>query len=95
MPLTSNDQLAVLYDLLSEQFEDCCGSVSELQQIQRLAQSLLANQHITDQEMNQLFSEIIHYGKQGEGVQDINQHITDFQSQLSTWTNSIQSYNTY
>lgn len=87
MPLSSNDQLHVLYDIISEHSEDCCGSVSECQQIQRIVQSLQTKNGLSSAD---LLNNIYSYSKQGESVNDLNQHINNHQSQLTDWANSIQ-----
>lgn len=89
MSLNVNNQLNVLSDLLSEQSEDCCGSVSECQQIKRLVQSMMANQSVNNQELTNLFPEIYNYGRQGELAQNLDEHITSNQENLKNWVNVI------
>ncbi|WP_186578334.1 YtzH-like family protein [Aquibacillus kalidii] len=90
MSLDVNNQLSLLSDLLSEQSEDCCGSVSECQQIKRLVQSMMANNSIESQELLQLLPEIYNYGRQGEIAQNLNEHINTNQSNLQNWVNAIE-----
>jgi hypothetical protein len=89
MSLNVNDQLHVLYDLLSEQSEDDCGSVSECQQIKRLVQSLMAKGAIQDEQLLQLLPEIYNYGRKGELAQNLDEHITSNQDNLRTWISTI------
>ncbi|WP_407272248.1 YtzH-like family protein [Radiobacillus sp. PE A8.2] len=89
MPLNVNNQLTVLTDLLREQSEDCCGSVSECQQIKRIVQSIISNNSIDDQQVMQLLPEIYNYGRQGELVQNLDEHITTNQDNLKTWLTSL------
>ncbi|MDL4839393.1 YtzH-like family protein [Aquibacillus rhizosphaerae] len=89
MSLNVNDQLHVLYDLLSEQAEDCCGSVSECQQIKRLVQSLISSKSISDQQLLQLLPEIYNYGRQGEIAQNLDEHITTNQDNIKSWVSVI------
>ncbi|MCT2535030.1 YtzH-like family protein [Aquibacillus koreensis] len=89
MSLNVNDQLHVLYDLLSEQSEDCCGSVSECQQIKRLVQSLISNESVNNQELQQLLPEIYNYGRKGEIAQNLEEHISTNQQNLKTWVDVI------
>ncbi|WP_138420665.1 YtzH-like family protein [Aquibacillus sediminis] len=95
MSLNVDDQLNVLNDLLSEQSEDCCGSVSECQQIKRIAQSIMANNAVNDQQLQQLLPEIYNYSKQGENAQNLDEHIITNQANLKNWVNVIQSSNTH
>lgn len=89
MPLTVKDQVNVLYDLLSEHSEDCCGSVSECQQIQRLVRSILTKKELQDENVLRSLPAIYDYGKAGEDSGDLTGHITSNQSQLEEWVTSI------
>ncbi|QDP40913.1 YtzH-like family protein [Radiobacillus deserti] len=90
MSLTVEDQLRVLHDLLSEHREECCGRISECQQIKRIVQSVMANESIDDQQILQLLPEIYNYGRQGELAQNLDEHITSNQANLQNWVDSIQ-----
>ncbi|WP_093216312.1 YtzH-like family protein [Sediminibacillus albus] len=83
------NQLNLLYDLLSEQSEDCCGSVSECQQIQRLVKSMMAKQSIDDPLLQQLLPDIYNYGRQGELVQNLDSHIESHRDSLQQWVDAI------
>ncbi|KGP90195.1 hypothetical protein N780_06510 [Pontibacillus chungwhensis BH030062] len=89
MPLTVKDQVNVLYDLLSEHSEECCGSVSECQQIQRLVRSILTKKELQDENVLRSLPAIYDYGKAGEDSSDLSSHITSNQSQLEEWVTSI------
>ncbi|MDC3415087.1 YtzH-like family protein [Aquibacillus sp. 3ASR75-11] len=91
MSLNVNDQLHVLSDLLSEQSEECCGSISECQQIKRLVQSLMSKHAIQDEQLTQLLPEIYNYGRKGELAQNLDEHITSNQQNLQTWINTIDT----
>jgi len=93
MPLTTKDQMNVLYDLLSEQAEECCGSVSEYQQIQRLARSLLSKKATNNDDFLQILPQIYDYGRDGEATEDDNQYVISNQAQLNEWVHSIQNIN--
>ena len=43
MPLNSQNQMQLLSDILSNHSTDCCGSVSECEQVERLVKSLMVN----------------------------------------------------
>ncbi|WP_036823552.1 YtzH-like family protein [Pontibacillus yanchengensis] len=89
--LTAKDQVHVLYDLLSEQSEDCCGTQAECQQIQRLVRSLLSKKNINDEDVLRILPEIYEYSLQAETSQDLNEYIMTNQPQLSQWASSIQN----
>lgn len=91
MPLTSKDQMNVLYDLLSEHSEECCGSTSECEQIQRLVRSLLSKRAIDNEAFLHNLPQIYDYGESGASSPDINQHIQIHQPQLHEWVTSMQS----
>ncbi|GAA0433674.1 MAG: YtzH-like family protein [Bacillota bacterium] len=93
MTLNVNNQLTLLKDLLDEQKLDCCGNVSEYQQITRIVQSLMNNSNVTDKQLMQLLPEIHYYGKEGEKTQDIEQHITANNDNLNNWINAIHQSN--
>ena len=46
MPLQYQDQVSLLKDILTNHQTDCCGSVSEYEQLERLIKSLLVNSNI-------------------------------------------------
>lgn len=89
MTLNAYNQLSLLSDLLSEQAEDCCGSVAEYQQIKRLVQSLMANDAVNNQNLMQILPDIYNYGRQGEIAQNLEQHITTNQTNINTWLQHI------
>lgn len=90
MTLNVNHQLALLHDLLDEQHTECCGQVSEYQQIKRLVKSIMANNLITDAQLVQLLPEIYNYSLQGESIHNSTEHITMNQENIQSWINAIQ-----
>lgn len=90
MTLTVHNQLRLLQDILSEQTEDCCGEISEYQQIKRLVQAMMANNSISNEQLLQLLPEIYNYGRQGEIAQNDEEHITTNQENIETWVSAIQ-----
>ncbi|WP_077327604.1 YtzH-like family protein [Virgibacillus siamensis] len=90
MTLTVNNQLKLLQDILTEQNEDCCGEISEYQQIKRLVQTMMANNTITDEQLLQLLPEIYNYGRQGEIAHNDAEHITANKEKIETWVDAIQ-----
>ncbi|MEK3890323.1 YtzH-like family protein [Bacillus sp. FSL K6-3431] len=91
MSLTHNNQVQLLEDILNNHLEDCCGTVSECQQLERLVQSLLGNQAIPEQ-MQPLLENIYAYCQEGCQSNDLNNHIHSNQEQLSQWVGEIDTY---
>lgn len=90
MVLTTHNQLQLLQDILTEQNDDCCGEISEYQQIKRLVQTMIANNSISDEQLLQLLPEIYNYGRQGEIAQNDEEHIVSNKTNIQTWVNAIQ-----
>nr|GGG84893.1 hypothetical protein GCM10011398_33240 [Virgibacillus oceani] len=93
MTLTVNHQLALLYDLLGEHTEYCCGEIAEYQQIKRLVQSLMAKNSITDEQLLELLPEIYDYGRQGEIAQNLTEHTTMNKVNIENWMSAITHVN--
>ncbi|ALX48421.1 YtzH-like family protein [Lentibacillus amyloliquefaciens] len=90
MVLTTHNQLQLLHDILTEQTEDCCGEISEYQQIKRLVQAMIANNSISNEQLLELLPEIYNYGRQGEIAQNDEEHIVSNKINIQTWVNAIQ-----
>jgi hypothetical protein len=93
MSLTVNHQLELLLDILDEQQSECCAQVSEYQQIKRLVKSMMANNKITDEQLLQLLPEIYNYGRQGESVQNQEEHIVTNKTNIDNWISAIEQTN--
>ncbi|WP_062354889.1 YtzH-like family protein [Bacillus kwashiorkori] len=91
MPIDHTHQLTLLKDILQNQQTDCCGAVSEYQQIERLVKSLMVNENI-DQNVKAVLQEIYNYGQGGQYTNNIDNHIVENQNNLSQWVNSIGDY---
>lgn len=91
MPLNHEHQLTILKDILTNHQSDCCGTVSECEQLERLVQSLLANDQVTDDVKSKL-NDVYYYSQSGKYSSDLDQHITNHQNQLSQWVTDIDSY---
>ena len=72
MPLQYQDQINLIKDILSNQQSDCCGSVSEYQQLERLIKSLMANNQVNHHDSNTL-SQIYSYSQGGVNASDLNE----------------------
>ncbi len=91
MPLNHEHQLTILKDILTNHQSDCCGTVSECEQLERLVQSLLSNDQVTDDVKSKL-NDVYYYSQSGKYSSDLDQHITNHQNQLSEWVTDIDSY---
>lgn len=88
MPLQYQDQVNLLKDILSNHQTDCCGSVSECEQLERLIKSLMVNSNI-DQSDKQVLSQIYDYSQSGINASNLDSHIESHQQQLSQWVDNI------
>lgn len=91
MPIQYTDQLNLLKDILQNQQEDCCGSVSEYEQIERLVKALMVSGHI-DQEAISILNEIYSYGQNGKYTQNSERHIETHQNELNSWVSQIDQF---
>ncbi|MCU9614251.1 YtzH-like family protein [Caldibacillus lycopersici] len=91
MPINHTDQLNLLKDILQNHQEDCCGSVSECEQIERLVKSLMVNENVST-EAKSILNQVYSYGQSGKYTQDLNTHIESHQDQLSDWVDTIGQY---
>lgn len=69
MPLSHEHQMSLLKDILTNHQSDCCGSVSECEQVERLVKSLMVNMDI-DSNVKTILTEIYDYS-QGASVPPI------------------------
>ena len=90
MPLNQEHQLALLTDILSNQQTDCCGSISECEQVQRLITSLRTNGQLNENILP-ILEEINRYSEQGIRTSNLDDHIQSHQDQLSQWVDGITS----
>ncbi|MEC2077411.1 YtzH-like family protein [Metabacillus fastidiosus] len=91
MPLDYGHQLGLLKDILLEHQSDCCGTVAECEQLERVIKSLLANTNVNENIKNIL--EPIHtYSQTGKNSPQLNDHIESHQNILTEWINDIDSY---
>ncbi|MFD1019092.1 YtzH-like family protein [Thalassobacillus hwangdonensis] len=91
MSLTVNDQLNMLYDLLTEQCEDGCGTVSECQQIARIVHSLQSKQMDSRHEtLTGHLPNIYDYGNNVQSTQQLDDHIRSNQPNLHEWISVLE-----
>ncbi|WLR50278.1 YtzH-like family protein [Bacillus tianshenii] len=93
MPLNPQHQRQILMDIMQNHLTDQCGSVSECQQMQRLAKSLVGNDK-TDEQLKTLLHEIYEYSQKGAGTKDLNAHIQQHSPNLNQWLGTLQQYDT-
>lgn len=91
MPLSQNDQVTLLTDILTNHQTDLCGSVAECEQLERLVKSLMVNGQI-DQNVKSILQEIYYYSQQGAQTADLDQHISANRENLSQWVNEIGQF---
>jgi oligoribonuclease NrnB/cAMP/cGMP phosphodiesterase (DHH superfamily) len=91
MPLNYHDQVNLLKDILNNHQNDCCGSVAECEQLERLVKSLMVNNDIHGNVKN-ILQEIYTYSQAGVQTSDLDHHITNNQDQLAQWVNNIDQF---
>ena len=91
MPLSHGDQVTLLKDILNNHQTDCCGSVSECEQLERLVKSLMVNNQI-DGNVKNILQEVYRYSQNGAQTSDLDQHILSNQENLSQWINDIDQF---
>lgn len=90
MPLGYNDQMSILKDILSNHQSDCCGTVSECEQLERLIKSMLGNEITNEQVKNTLYN-IYDYSQSAKNTPHLDQHIQTNQQNLSQWVSELDS----
>jgi hypothetical protein len=88
MPLNYEHQMIILKDILSNHQTDCCGTVSECEQIERLVKSLMGNENI-EQNIKNVLPDIYTYGQNGKYSPNLDDHILSHQQQLSQWLDQL------
>jgi hypothetical protein len=91
MPITSYDQINLLYDILSNHQTDCSGSMSECQQIQRLVQSLVNDTSIPT-DVKTTLKDIYDYSHLPQSTQQLEHHIQSHDNHLTNWISSIETF---
>lgn len=88
MPLDLHNQISVLMDILSNQQTDCCGTVAECEQLERLVKSMLNNENLSSEAKNVLM-DVYQYSQNGKNTQHLDEHILSHQQEISQWINDI------
>ncbi|MBM7606133.1 putative Zn-dependent peptidase [Metabacillus crassostreae] len=91
MPIQYHDQVNLLKDILSEHQSECCGTVAECEQLERVIKSLMVNSN-TNPNVKNMLEDIYTYSQSGKNSTELNQHIQSHQEQLSQWVEDINTY---
>ncbi len=83
--------MQLLKDILTNHQTDCCGSVSECEQVERLVKSLMVNVDIHEN-IKPVLQEIYQYSQGGISSSDLGSHITTNQQNLSQWVSNMDHY---
>lgn len=92
MPLNEQDQLSLLQDILKNHQVDCCGTVSECEQLERIIQSLNNNQQI-NQQVKDILIDVFSYSQQGQNADNINDYINNHKEDISQWIDNLNNSN--
>lgn len=91
MPLEHQHQVALLKDILTEHQSDCCGTVAECEQLERVIKSLMVNTDI-HQDLKSVLQNIYSYSQDGKNSPELNSYITSQQNVLTQWIDDIDSF---
>ncbi|RFU68727.1 hypothetical protein D0469_11355 [Peribacillus saganii] len=91
MPLSEKNQAELLKDILNNHQSDCCGSVAECEQVERIVKSLMVNSSVKEN-VKAVLQEIYSYSQNGINSSDLDQYITSHQGQLSQWVDEIDKF---
>ncbi|MEW4151712.1 YtzH-like family protein [Bacillus thuringiensis] len=91
MPINQQHQLEVLKDILVNHQSDCCGTVSECEQLERLIQSLLANDNISS-DAKTMLNDVYSYSQSGKSSSNLDNHISNNQEQLTQWIAEMDNF---
>ncbi|EMA6342594.1 YtzH-like family protein [Bacillus cytotoxicus] len=91
MPINQQHQLEILKDILINHQSDCCGTVAECEQLERLIQSLLANDNISA-DAKAMLNDVYYYSQSGKYSSDLDNHISNNQAQLTEWIAGMDNF---
>lgn len=91
LALSHRDQLTLLTDILYDHQTDCCGSVSECEQLERLVKSLLVNPAVAN-DIKQTLTDVYSYSQAGKYAQHLDDHIEAHQNKLEEWVYQLNTY---
>jgi hypothetical protein len=90
MPLNHEHQMTVLKDILTNHQCDCCGTIAECEQMERIIKSLMTNDNVAD-DTRTMLNDVYYYSQSGKYSPDLDQHISNHQNELSQWISGIDS----
>ncbi|MGL4819049.1 MAG: YtzH-like family protein [Bacilli bacterium] len=90
MPLSHLHQMQVVKDILLNHSQDCCGTVSECEQVERVIKHLLTNEAVP-QDVKNTLQEVYFYSQKGKYSPDLDQHITSHQTQITAWVEEMDT----
>lgn len=70
---------------------DCCGTVAEYEQLERVIKSLMANTGL-DSNIKNVLEDVYRYSQSGITADSIDTHIQEHQNHLSQWVEQMDSY---
>ena len=91
MPINQQHQLEILKDILVNHQSDCCGTVSECEQLERLIQSLLTNDSVNS-DVKAMLNDVYYYSQSGKYSPDLDNHISNNQEQLTEWIAGMDNF---
>ncbi|KAB2338879.1 hypothetical protein F7731_04840 [Cytobacillus depressus] len=91
MPISQQDKLTLLIDILNNHQMDCCGSVSECEQLKRLVKSLMAHREL-NHHAQPVLEEIYYYSQHGAQTSQLDNHIEAHQAELSQWITEMNQF---
>jgi predicted Zn-dependent peptidase len=91
LPIQYRDQVSLLKDILSEHQSECCGTVAECEQLERVIKSLMVNSN-TNQNVKSVLEDVYFYSQSGKNSASLDIHIEAHQDQLSQWIQDIDSF---
>ncbi|MDY7430257.1 YtzH-like family protein [Bacillus sp. V26] len=91
MGLNYENQVDLLKDILTDHQLDCCGTVAEYEQLERVIKSLMANTEL-DSHFKNVLEDVYRYSQSGISSKSIDSHIQEHQSSLSQWVEEMDSY---
>jgi hypothetical protein len=91
MPLKYENQVELLKDILSEHQSDCCGTVAECEQLERVVKSLMVHADV-HQDLKGVLQSIYSYSQDGKNSPELNSYITSQQNALYQWISDIDSF---
>ncbi|MRX72706.1 hypothetical protein GJU40_11155 [Bacillus lacus] len=91
MPLEYKHQVGLLRDILSEHEQDCCGTVAECEQVERLIKSLMVHTNL-DSNLKPILQDIYDYSQSGRNSSELDNHILQHKNELTQWVSDIDQF---